>query len=114
MVQARDLPKYTDTPTKLVIEQQVSLKAKGFEIERLQVARPRNLKFGQSSERFEGTLDQLNLAIDRSGATVPPPPARDPNGESEATEQNRERKKPIRGALPHYLPREPKEHRRPG
>lgn len=112
MTQARDLPKDLDSLTALVIEQQVSLKAKDFEIEhlRLQVARLRNLKFGQSSERFEGTVDQLHLAIDRSGATVPAPPVRDPNGESDGTEQKRGRKKPIRGALPEYLPREPKVH----
>jgi len=64
MVQPRDLPKDLDSLTALVIEQQVSLKAKDFEIEHLrpQVARLRNLKFGQSSERFEGTVDQLHLA----------------------------------------------------
>ena len=76
MAQTRDLPKDLDSLTKLVIEQQVTLKAKDFEIEhlRLQVARLRNLKFGQSSERFEGTVDQLHLGIDQSGPTVAPRP----------------------------------------
>jgi len=108
MAQARELPKDIDTLTKLVIEQQVSLKAKDFEIEqlRLQVARLRNLKFGQSSERFEGTVGQLHLGIDQSEVSVPSP--RDPHCELDTTESKRERKRPIRDALPEYLPRESK------
>src|SRR5258708_26914685 len=110
MAQTRDLPKDLDSLTKLVIEQQVTLKGKDFEIEhlRLQVARMRNLKFGQSSERFEGTVDQLHLGIDQSEVKVPPPP--DPNLASDTAERIPKRKKPIRDALPEYLPREPKVH----
>src|SRR5438552_5100903 len=110
MAQTRDLPKDLDSLTKLVIEQQVTLQAKDFEIEhlRLQVARLRNLKFGQSSERFEGTVDRLHLGIDQSEPTVASRP--EPTSESDTTEQKRERKKPIREALPDYLPREPKVH----
>jgi transposase len=113
MAQTRDLPKDLDSLTRLVIEQQVTLKAKDFEIEhlRLQVARLRNLKFGQSSERFEGTVDQLHLGIDQSEATVPP--SRDQNGESDSLERKPERKKPIRDALPEYLPRESVVHASP-
>jgi hypothetical protein len=108
MAQPRDIPKDLDSLTALVIEQHVSFKAKDFEIEhlRLQVAGLRNLKLGQSSERFEATLDQLHLAIYQSGASVQALPVRDTNGESDDTEQKRERKKPIRGALPDYLARE--------
>jgi transposase len=110
MAQTRDLPKDLDSLTRLVIEQQVTLKAKDFEIEhlRLQVARLRNLKFGQSSERFEGAVDQLPLGIDPSAPIMTPP--RDPLGESITAEAKRDRKKPIRGPLPDYLPREPKVH----
>jgi transposase len=110
MAQMRDLPKDLDSLTKLVIEQQVTLKAKDFEIEhlRLQVARLRNLKFGQSSERFEGTVDQLHLGIDQGEMKVPLPP--DPNLASDTAEPTPKRKKPIRDALPEYLPREPKVH----
>jgi hypothetical protein len=110
MAQTRDLPKDLDSLTKLVIEQQVTLKAKDFEIEhlRLQVARLRNLKFGQSSERFEGAVDQLHLGIDQSEMNAPPPS--DPNLASDTAEPAPKRKKPIRDALPEYLPREPKVH----
>src|SRR3981189_3502944 len=110
MAQARDLPKDLDSLTKLVIEQQVTLKAKDFEIEhlRLQVARQRNLKFGQSSERFEGTVDQLHLAIEQTEMKFPPPS--NPNLASDTAEATPKRKKPIRDALPEYLPREPKVH----
>src|ERR1700678_4043407 len=110
MAQTRDLPKDLDSLTKLVIEQQVTLKAKDFEIEhlRLQVARLRNLKFGQSSERFEGAVDQLPLGIDQNTPIMTPP--RDPLGESITAEAKPDRKKPIRGALPDYLPREAKVH----
>jgi transposase len=110
MAQARDIPKDLHHLTQLVIEQQVSLKAKDFEIEhlRLQVARLRNLKFGQSSERFEGAVDQLPLGIDEGDTSIPT--TQDPNLEAITAEPKQARKKPVRDALPDSLPREPKIH----
>lgn len=52
----------------------------------------------------------MHLAIDPSGATIAHPPAMDRSEEADSMEGNGERNKPIRGALPDYLPREPKVH----
>lgn len=54
MDEARDIPTNVEALTQLCIEQRVTLQANRFEIEhlRLQVARLRGLKFGQSSERL--------------------------------------------------------------
>jgi transposase len=108
MAEAHDLPRDPESLTRLVMEQRVTIKAKDFEIEhlRLQVARLRNLKFGQSSERFEGNVEQLHLGIDPGAGTARAKP--DPNLESVTAEPKPERRKPIRDALPAFLPRDTK------
>ena len=72
------------------------MKLRSLEIEhlRLQVARFRNLKFGQSSERFEGTVDKLHLGIDQNEVKISPPP-RDPHCESDTAEPTPKRKSPF-------------------
>jgi len=111
MADAHEIPINIDDLTRLVIEQRISLKAKDFEIEhlRLQVARLRRLKFGQSSERFVGNAEQLGLL---SGEAALAPPSNPPSAVAEP-ESKPARKKPVRDVLPEQLPRETVRHASP-
>jgi transposase len=110
MDEAREIPTDTKSLTRLVIEQRGTIKAKDFEIEhlRLQVARLRRMKFGQSSERFIGEVEQLALLA--SEAAVPPV---NPTPASVEPELKAARKQPVRNVLPEHLPRESVVHASP-
>jgi transposase len=112
MDEVRDIPTNVEALTQLCIEQRVTLQANRFEIEhlRLQVARLRGLKFGQSSERFVADVDQFTLGLLADEAA---PVRRNPDAESSATEPKSEKRKPVREALPEYLPRENVVHAAP-
>lgn len=103
MDEARRLPRNVTALTRIVREQAVTIKAKDFEIEhlRLQVARLRRLKFGQSSERFIGDAEQLTFLGD---AKAPSPPAAVMDVAKD--EPVPAPKQPVRGTLPEHLPRE--------
>lgn len=113
MGEAHEIPTNIEGLTRLVIEQRVTLKAKDFEIEhlRLQVARLRRMKFGQSSERFVGDVEQLTL-LNGGAAAVPPPPV-DPSPASAEPEPKMPRQKPVRDVLPKHPPRESVVHAAP-
>ncbi len=112
MGEVHEIPTNIEALTRLVIEQRVTLKAKDFEIEhlRLQVARLRRMKFGQSSERFLGDVEQLGLL---SGEAAPRPPPCDPVPPTAEAEPNVPRKTPVRDVLPEHLPRETVPHPSP-
>jgi transposase len=103
MDEAPALPRTVKALTRIVRERDLTIKAKDFEIEhlRLQVARLRRLKFGQSSERFIGEVEQLTLLGEtKASMAAPASPAAAKNEPSSV------RKKPVREALPEHLPRE--------
>jgi transposase len=104
MDEAREIPTDTESLKQLVIEQRGTIKAKDFEIEhlRLQVARLRRMKFGQSSERFIGDVQQLALL--NGEAAVSSPVNR--TLASAEPELKATRKQPVRDVLPEHLPRE--------
>lgn len=110
MDKACRLPRNVEALTRIVRErdltikaQDVTLKAKDFEIEhlRLRVARLRRLKFGQSSERFIGDVEQLAL-LGEAKVALPSSSAMAVVGDEPAPA----RKQPLREALPEHLPRE--------
>jgi transposase len=89
-----------------------AIRAKDMEIEhlRLQVARLRRMKFGQSSERFIGNVEQLGLLDPTSAVAELPPLSSSPESDAQAEPA---RKRPVREALPDYLPRESVVHPSP-
>lgn len=107
-----EIPSDIETLKRLFIEQRLTIRAKDMEIEhlRLQVARLRRMKFGQSSERFIGNVEQLGLLDPTSAVAELPPLSSSPESDAQVEPA---RKRPVREALPDYLPRESVVHPSP-
>lgn len=110
MLDARDLPNDVDHLKRLVLEHRSRVQAQQLEIERLkiQLARLRRWKFGRSSEQLDLQIAQIELTLQALQAVAPqadttaaPAPAA-----PEKAPASRERRHPVRRALPEYLPRE--------
>ena len=88
-----------------------ALKIKTLEVERLkmQLAKLRRMQFGRSSEKLDGQIAQLELAIEElessEGAVAMPAVAGEP-AETAVPGLPEGKRKPARRALPSHLPRE--------
>jgi transposase len=105
---AHDLPNDIDHLKRIVLEHRI-------EIERLkiQLSRLRRWKFGRSSEQQELAIRQIELTLEALQAVVPEqmPPAS--NTAHAKAAPPRERRRPVRRALPEHLPRETVRHLSP-
>ena len=112
---AAELPDDVDSLKRLLRERSVerdlayeALKIKTLEVEKLkmQLAKLRRMQFGRSSEKLDGQIAQLELAIEEleasEGAVAAPAAA----GETAAPALPEGKRKPARRALPDHLPRE--------
>lgn len=106
-LQPSDLPDDVEALRALVLDLSNSLQSKDLEIDKLrvQIAKLRRLQFGQSSEKLDRTIEQLELTLEdlESEASVEDatPITTDPSSEST---------KPVRRPLPDHLPREEVTH----
>jgi len=84
------------------------LKTKALEIEKLklQVARLRRHRFGQSSEKLGRTADQLELALEELETAEAEQPAAAGTGETDGEAAEPAARRPRRKPLPETLPRE--------
>ena len=100
-LQSSDLPKDVEALRALVLEQASILQSKDLEIEklRLQLATLRRMRFGQSSEKLDRQIEQLELTLEEmeASSTTPAMGPVPSHPESEA---------PKRRPLPDHLPRE--------
>jgi len=115
---AAELPDDVDSLRRLLRERSVerdlayeALKIKTLEVEKLkmQLAKLRRMQFGRSSEKLDGQIAQLELAIEElesSEAPVAAPAAAGETEENAAPGLPDGKRKPARRALPDYLPRE--------
>lgn len=110
MLDVHDLPNDVDYLKRLVLEHRSRDQAQQLEIERLkiQLARLRRWKFGRSSEQLDLEIAQIELTLQVLQAVAPRPDAG--SAAAQAALQNaaptRERRPPVRRALPAHLPRE--------
>jgi len=92
------------------------LKHQALEIEQLKarLAKLLRLRFGSSSEKMKGAIDQLELIIgdleEDLAATTPPEPAPEPEPSAIEPENTARQRKPKRKPLPETLPRDVVEH----
>lgn len=104
---AHDLPNDVDHLKRLVLEHHSRVHEQQLEIERLkiQLARLRRWKFGRSSEQLDLQIGQIELTLQVLQAVTrqPVPPAL---ATIERAPIVRERRHPVRRALPAHLPRE--------
>ena len=112
---AAELPDDVDSLRRLLRERSAerdlayeALKIKTLEVEKLkmQLAKLRRMQFGRSSEKLNGQIAQLELAIEEleaSEAAIAAPAAASKPAASAAPDGKR---KPARRALPDHLPRE--------
>jgi transposase len=106
VLDAHDLPNDIEDLKRLVLEHRLRDRAQQLEIERLkiQLARLRRWKFGRSSEQLDLQIAQIELSLQVLQAVASQPDA------GSATLQKaapiRERRPPVRRALPAHLPRE--------
>jgi len=102
-LQPSDLPQDIEALQALVLDLTSSLQSKDLEIEKLrvQIAKLRRLQFGQSSEKLDRTIEQLELTLEDHESEA---------GAAERTTTTPELKtepaKPVRRPLPDHLPRE--------
>jgi transposase len=109
VLDAHDLPNDVDHLKRLVLEHRSRVQAQQLEIERLkiQLSRLRRWKFGRSSEQLDLQIAQIELTLQVLQAVTPPvtttvaAPAANHN-----VSAIRERRPPVRRALPAHLPRE--------
>jgi transposase len=85
---------------------------------RMQLAVLRRARFGQSSEKIDGRIEQLELLIgeleEEEAATAARREATPPSGSNDlANPAARERRQPVRRPLPPHLPRETVTHEPP-
>ncbi len=113
------LPDDLDALRAIVAAQAAELAAKDSLIGRLrlQLARCRRMQFGRSSERLQGAIEQLELALEdleAEEAGAGSGAADDDSGADAASRPASARAKPVRRPLPDHLPREAVEHPAPG
>lgn len=112
------LPDDLDALRAIVAAQAAELAAKDSLIGslRLQLARLRRMQFGRSSERLQGAIEQLELALEELEAEEAgaDPGAADDGAVDAVSRPASARAKPVRRPLPDHLPREAVEHPAPG
>jgi transposase len=104
-----DLPGDVDGLKRLVVAAMAALKHKTLEVEKLkmQLMKLRRMQFGRSSEKLDREVAQLELAIEELEASeTPAAPLAAEAGNTAASAQPGEKRKPARRALPGHLPRE--------
>jgi transposase len=110
VLDANDLPNDVDHLKRLVLEHRSRVQAQQLEIERLkiQLSRLRRWKFGRSSEQLDLEIAQIELTLQVLEAVAPPtePTAASAPAAIEKAPCLRERRQPVRRALPEHLPRE--------
>lgn len=109
MLDTHDLPNDVDHLKRLVPEHRSRVQAQQLEIERLkiQLSRLRRWKFGRSSEQLDLQIAQIELTLQVLQAVAPPSePAASAPAAIDKAPANRERRQPVRRALPEHLPRE--------
>src|SRR5579864_3416763 len=106
MPRPASLPSDVESLQRLVREQQAQLLSRDVLIEqlKLQLARLKRMKFGQSSEQLDTQIAQLELSLEEleANAAAASAPAKTTLREPAA--------KPARKPLPDHLPREPHVH----
>ena len=110
MLDAHDLPNDVDHLKRLVLEHRSRVQAQQLEIERLkiQLSQLRRWKFGRSSEQLDLQIAQIELTLQVLQAVTPAPAttAVVTPAASDNVSAVRERRAPVRRALPAHLPRE--------
>jgi hypothetical protein len=113
MRSAADLPDDVNELKRRLIAAEAGLLAKTLEAEKLkfELARLRRMAFGQSSERIDRTIEQLELKLEEieASASDTPEPASMANPEPEAASPEGGEKK-VRRKLPEHLPRRDERH----
>jgi transposase len=110
VLEVHDLPNDVDHLKRLVLEHRSRVQAQQLEIERLkiQLCRLRRWKFGRSSEQLDLQIAQIELSLQVLQVVAPPaePTAASAAAAIKKTPCTRERRVPVRRALPEHLPRE--------
>jgi transposase len=109
VLDTHDLPNDVDHLKRLVLEHRSRVQAQQLEIERLkiQLSRLRRWKFGRSSEHLDLQIAQIELTLQVLQAVAPPTePAASVPAAIDKAPASRERRQPVRRALPEHLPRE--------
>src|SRR5215204_4388601 len=113
MRSAADLPDDVDELKRLLIAAGAGLLAKTLEAEKLkfELARLKRMSFGQSSERIERAIEQLELKLEEIETMAAEAATTDaaPVGEDEPVPAGVHEKKPRR-KLPDHLPRRDQTH----
>src|SRR5215216_4663898 len=113
MRSAADLPDDVDELKRRLIAAEAGLLAKTLEAEKLkfELARLRRMSFGQSSERIERTIEQLELKLEEieTSASDTSEPASMAKPEPDPASLEGAGKKPRR-KLPEHLPRRDERH----
>src|SRR5271165_5635317 len=96
------LPSDVESLQRLVREQQAQLLSRDVLIEqlKLQLARLKKMKFGQSSEQLDAQIAQLEFSLEELESNSASAAIPEPRSSESAT-------KPTRKPLPAHLPREP-------
>lgn len=93
---------------RLLLEHRALVQSQKLEIEHLkiQLARLRRWKFGRSSEQMELAITQLEMSLQTLQALVPASASTPENAAPVKAPPDRERRHPVRRALPAHLPRD--------
>jgi transposase len=112
MRSAADLPDDIDELKQLVLAAEAGLLAKTLEAEKLkfELARLKRMQFGQSSERLDRAIEQLELKLEEVEATQTGEPEPSAPTASSAKPESEAPSKTPRRTLPDHLPRREETH----